>query len=66
MNKATWLSRTLCYAPTTVLLSIGGCLAGVYDAFDMIVAPEALSNALRLPASDVLPLAELFTRFWIR
>lgn len=40
-----------------------GLAATCQNRLDMLLAPDALENALRLPYSRVLPLAELLFRF---
>lgn len=44
------------------LLGLGGCLAGLENAIDLVVAPDAFANATALPSSGLATLAELFIR----
>lgn len=40
-----------------------GLASTCQNRLDMLLAPDALENAMRLPYSPVLPLAELLFRF---
>ena len=64
MHKHGLRFRLLIVAQTATLVSLGGCLARVAEGVDMVLAPAAYDNALRLPYTDLLPLAELLTRLW--
>jgi len=45
-----------------VLLGTWGAFSTCQNRLDMLLAPDALENALRLSYSPVLPLAELLFR----
>ncbi|MBN2447067.1 MAG: hypothetical protein JXO22_10090 [Phycisphaerae bacterium] len=63
-SRATTI-RVLLLAPLATLCSLPGCVSGLMDNIDMLLAPGAYENALNLPYSDVLPLARLFYQFWV-
>lgn len=55
--------RLIRLAPFVVLFQ-GGCLAAIERNLDLVLAPNALDNAMRLPNSVFLPLASLLARLW--
>ena len=44
------------------LASIGGCLANVQSNLDLVFAPEAAGNLLRLTVSPLVGLAQVVSR----
>jgi hypothetical protein len=58
-----WKARLL-VAGAAPLLGLAGCFARLEDGLELVFASGATANALRLPSSPLLPLAELFIRAW--
>ena len=50
-------------APTTILLSVGGCLATAGQNLDLLLSRNAVDSAARLPFSAVGPLVEFLLGF---
>lgn len=61
----TWRRRagSLRIASTTVLLSVGGCLATAGENLDLLLSRNAVESAARLPLSGVGPLLEFLLDF---
>lgn len=56
-----WRVRVYRWGLLASLLAVSGCLARLEHNIDLVFAPEATQNLLRLPLSPLLPLARLFS-----
>ena len=59
---ATRLARVV--LPALGLVTVNGCLIDLQRNLDYVLAPGALTNALRLPHSSVVALADFMARFF--
>jgi len=60
MKRAAGWLRIAGWTAAAALPVTGGCLARLERNLDLVLAPDAFANALVLPFSPLLPLAELF------
>ena len=63
MRRSHWRRRLLLLGGGGVLLQ-SGCLAAIQNNLDILLAPDALSNALVAPFSAVFPLLQFFARWF--
>lgn len=49
-------------APAIGLLFSGGCMALIERNVDLVLAPQAIGNLLRIPLSGLAPLAQFVFR----
>jgi|GEM_PF-5408637 len=63
MRASSPVRSRIVWSACATLLLVNGCLAGVERGVDLLLAPDALQNTLRLPFSALFPLARILSPF---